>query len=499
MNRILAALSVLLALALVAAPSIADMTVKLKDGRVFTLPINPGDVDSMSFGPSGAGAAPSAMAAPPAATPTPFATSPRSNGVAPIPGVSTPSTTTATAMSPAPSLAAPSSMPAPPAQKGSGRVLRVGQGKDYKSPSAAFAAAQKGDTIEIDTGNYIGDTAIIKADNLTIRGVGGGRAHLDADGESANGKAIWVTTGNNTRIENIEFSGAKVGDGNGAGIRAEGVNLTLFNCFFHDNQEGILAGDNPESDIIIDSSAFVHNGTQTGQVHGIYINHIRTLVVRGSVFQLNTIGHHIKSRADVTYVLYNRIADFADGTASYDVDLSNGGRAYIIGNMIEKGPKADNFNFIAMAMEGPTNPNQELYVVNNTMVLDRSSGVFVHSRSPGTVIVANNIMSGPGDPLQGTGKMINNIIAGASTPSYLNDNGGGGNKIVRDVGFVDPSKFDYHLKPGSPAIGAGVDLGPASGFKLIPDYQNLYPLGVEARAPSTPVDAGAYRFANVSR
>ena len=486
MNRLWATLTVLGMVSIVAAPSLADMTIHLKDGRVFTLPVNPGDIDSMSFGPSSGGT--TANSPPPAIPATP---SRQSNLVPPVASISPPAAATA-------SLAPPPVMPSPGAQpKASGRVLKVGPSRDIKTIRAAADQAKDGDTIEIDAGTYTGDIAVWRASNLTIRGVGG-RAQLVADGEAAEGKGIWVTAGNNIRVENIEFSGAAVGDNNGAGIRAEGAGLTIINCYFHDNQEGILTTENPNSDIVIDSSAFVHNGTSSGQTHGIYIGHVRSLYVRGSVFQGTTIGHHIKTRAETNYILYNRILDFADGTASYSIDLSNGGRGYIIGNIIEKGPKADNFTMIAIAMEGPSNANQEIYVIGNTMVLDRSSGLFVHSRSPGMAVIADNIMTGPGVPLDGNGRLINNVVAGVSTSS-LDGNGGGGNKVVRDVGFVDPSKGDYHLKPGSPAIGAGVDMQQVNGFKLMPEYQNLYPLGVEARPASNPPDDGAYRFTTASR
>ncbi|HLI22565.1 MAG TPA: right-handed parallel beta-helix repeat-containing protein, partial [Stellaceae bacterium] len=266
MNRLWATLSVLTAIVFAAAPSLADMTIHLKDGRSYTLPVNPGDIESMSFGPS---------ADAPAASlpPTAPASGRASKLVLPVPGVTPPATATA-AMTPPPALPSPAAQP-----KTSGRVLKVGPSRDIKTIHAAADQAKDGDTIEIDAGTYTGDVAVWKANNLTIRGVGG-RAHLVADGEAAEGKGIWVTAGNNIRIENIEFSGAAVGDNNGAGIRAEGANLTIVNCYFHDNQEGILTTENPNSDIVIDASAFVHNGTKSGQTHGIYIGHIRTLFVR---------------------------------------------------------------------------------------------------------------------------------------------------------------------------------------------------------------------------
>jgi hypothetical protein len=86
-----------------------------------------------------------------------------------------------------------------------------------------------------------------------------------------------VIAGNDTRIENIEFSGARVPDQNGAGIRQEGANLNLVHCYFHDNQEGILAGEDPASRIVIDSSVFARNGAGDGYSHNIYINRLPSL------------------------------------------------------------------------------------------------------------------------------------------------------------------------------------------------------------------------------
>ena len=130
-------------------------------------------------------------------------------------------------------------------------IRQVGPGKTYATPCAAVAAAASGDIIEIDAaGNYAGNVCAISKSGLTLRGVGG-RAKIDAAGNSSGGKGIWVISGSNTVVENIEFLNAKVVDKNGAGIRQEGANLTVRNCYFHDNENGILAGDNAASTITI--------------------------------------------------------------------------------------------------------------------------------------------------------------------------------------------------------------------------------------------------------
>src|SRR6185503_10180279 len=131
---------------------------------------------------------------------------------------------------PAPSPApAPAPLPPPGAtacDTASGRVLEVGPGRTYATPSAAAAAAQAGDVVRIAAGDYHGDVATWRAANLRICGMGG-RARLFADGKNAQGKAIWVIAAADVVVDSIEFHGVTVPDQNGAGIRAEGGNLTV--------------------------------------------------------------------------------------------------------------------------------------------------------------------------------------------------------------------------------------------------------------------------------
>jgi hypothetical protein len=44
---------------------------------------------------------------------------------------------------------------------------------------------------------------------------------------------------------------ARILSHNGAGIRQSGVNLTVLNCYFHDNQESILESNIPGSNMLI--------------------------------------------------------------------------------------------------------------------------------------------------------------------------------------------------------------------------------------------------------
>jgi len=353
-------------------------------------------------------------------------------------------------------------------------VIAVGPGKALQRPSMAAKAAHDGDTIEIEAGTYAGDAAIWRQNNLTIRGVNG-RAHLKAAGADAEDKGIWVIKGKNTTVENIEFSGARVHDRNGAGIRQEGANLTVRHCSFNDNQNGILAGANPESEIVIENSEFANNGEGDGQTHNMYIGAIKRFTLRASYSHHADIGHNVKSRARETFLLYNRIMDEQTGTASYEVDLPNGGRAYLIGNLIQKGPQADNTTLVAYGKEGLPYATNELYIVNNTMVSDfPDGGRFVVAPPTVTAVkIMNNIFAGSHVVVTAAGEASHNLQS-------------------NNPGFVNRAGFDYHLKPGSPAIDAGMVPGAAGGFQLAPVAEYVNPLSEQARPQVGALDVGAY-------
>jgi len=85
------------------------------------------------------------------------------------------------------------------AQPAQARRLTVGPGKAYAAPCAASAAAQAGDTVEIDPGVYSGDVCAWTANNLVIRATSA-YAHLDANGANSRGKGIWVIDGNDVLV-----------------------------------------------------------------------------------------------------------------------------------------------------------------------------------------------------------------------------------------------------------------------------------------------------------
>jgi len=364
-------------------------------------------------------------------------------------------------------------------------ILRVGPTFPYNTPSAAAAVAGDGDVVQILAGTYRGDVAVWQQNNLTLRGVHG-KARIEANGKNADGKGIWVIKGNNTVIENLELSGASVPDHNGAGIRLEGSNLTVRNCYFHDNENGILTGENLKSDIVIDRCEFANNGFGNGYTHNLYIGAVNSLTVKFSYTHHAKVGHNLKSRARTNYILYNRIMDEKTGNSSYAVDISNGGICYLIGNIIQQGPNTDNYHIISYGNEGLSYSTNELFVVNNTIVNDRNDGVFikVHPKTSKIKLI-NNIFYGKGTVISKVAELQTNLIINRKKLLGFN--------ISKPI-FVDIANFDYRLNPASLAIDAGSNPGTAEGFSLTPMAQYHHPTSGQKRIVFKKIDIGAYEF-----
>lgn len=342
------------------------------------------------------------------------------------------------------------------------KTFQVGASRTYTAPSKVMSLVSDGDTVEIDAGLYSGDVGTWTKNDLIIRSVGG-MAHLEAAGKNAGGKGIWVITGNHTYIENIEFSDCTVPDNNGAGIRQEGAGLELRHCYFHDNENGVLTGANPSSDILFEACEFARNGFGDGYSHNMYIGNIRTFTMRFCYSHHAKVGHCVKSRAMNNYILYNRIMDENTGSASYLINLPNGGMSIVLGNTMMKGVNAQNRTLVDYGSEGLSNPHKQLYVVNNTMVSTRPSGATFVSVANGTdrAKIINNIFAGSGAMFTGATDTMTNAY----------------DSKIRNFYFDDTSKYNYHISGDvigfSPLYGSNP--GFAGSFSLIPTFEYLDP------------------------
>jgi MYXO-CTERM domain-containing protein len=368
-------------------------------------------------------------------------------------------------------------------------TLSVGPGQTFMKPCDAIAKAQPGDIIEVDAaGTYDNDTCAWSTDNLTVRGINGrAKIALKTVGP-AQKKGIFTIAAKTATIENMELSGAAISaaDGNnGAGIRHQGLNLTVRGCFFHDNQDGILGGplDNGQpadgqGEVLIERSEFFHNGAGDGFSHNMYIGHYGKFTLRASWSHAALVGHLVKTRAAENYILYNRITG-EDGTDSYEIDVPNGGKTYILGNLIQQGAATQNPAIITYEEEGmnAANPLHELFVVNNSIVNELGKGTFVHVAGGVAVpaVIQNNIFVGPGTAVDQMSAM--------QVANYTSD-----------PMFVDQAMFDYHLKPGSPCVDMGQAPGMGDGYALAPDHEYVHPADFEGRMSVNAIDIGAYEL-----
>src|SRR4051794_40876317 len=272
-------------------------------------------------------------------------------------------------------------------------TLTVGAGQQYTTIAAAVNAAHDGDTVNVQAGTYTNDFVSVHK-SLTLNAMGG-VVKMNATVQPPNGKAILTegAPGLTVNINGFSFTGAKVRDGNGAGIRYEGGTLNITNSYFANNQNGILGAPDPNGVTNIDHSEFDHNGAGDGRTHNMYIGGIASFTLTNSYTHDAVVGHEVKSRALNNTITNNRILDNS-GSASYEVDLPNGGNAVISGNTIQQSAQSQNSNIIAYGEEGMTGASNSLSVTGNTIVNDKGNGATLWNTGSGPATFSNNKLYG---------------------------------------------------------------------------------------------------------
>ncbi|MHB8419749.1 MAG: choice-of-anchor Q domain-containing protein [Myxococcales bacterium] len=351
-------------------------------------------------------------------------------------------------------------------------TLQVGPGQTYATPCAAVAAASAGDEIDVDAaGDYTGDCCSWSTDALTLRGVNG-LAKIDNTGLAttvADQKGIFTIEppAHSVTIEGFELAGASVSaaaGNNGAAIRHQVENLTVSGCYLHDNQDGILGAPpvNGTGDVLIEFSEFARNGAGDGYSHNMYLNQYATVTVQYCYSHEAKVGHLLKSRGWTNYILYNLLADLADGPTSYELDLPQGGLSYVIGNAIEQsqtGADQGNPTIVAYAEENRDNPVQQLFLVANTVVNDANKGTFLNVGGTPEVVEVDDLFHGPGA-----------LTGGSPSLTQSHD----WTDAQGDPLLVNQAAYDYELQAGSPCIDAGVDPGTTdAGVALEPVAEYL--------------------------
>lgn len=388
---------------------------------------------------------------------------------------------------------------------------KVGASQTYTTPSAVVNLVQDGDTIKIDGGVYLNDPVSWNKKRLVFIGLGTGsnRSIMRWNaGDIPNGKGLWVfgnaTTTGSITIDNIVFDGARVSDangGNGAGIRYQAQDLTIRNCLFTSCQNGILEGGSYSgSNVSIINTEFNNNGYEvtgaanSGYEHSIYISaQTDSLLVQNCYFHdPRGEANSIKTRAQKSYILYNRI-DEAAGQGSWEINIAQGGLSVIIGNTIVQGASSVNHGIVSY--DAATNAIENFYFINNT-VINKYPGNFLYFNVTPTSGITKY-------------KVYNNIfakVAGSNMTSFIAGSLGAAldtmaNRVLpvyTTVGFVNATANDFHLTSGATSfINNAANTGAASNnFALMPLFEyNSFSTALTPRVMSGgTMDIGAYEY-----
>lgn len=359
-------------------------------------------------------------------------------------------------------------------------VHRLAPGQDLQ---ALLQRVADGDVVEFGAGEHRGQAAVIEHRRLTLRGEGAGgggpRPVLLADGRSAEGKAILVVRHGDIRIEHLAFVGARVPDGNGAGIRFERGRLQVLDCAFIDNQNGILAGNAADAELSVQDSEFLAAPAGGASLpHLLYAGRIARLTVSGSHFSGGARGHLLKSRASENLLLYNRLDDRPAGAASLEVDLPEGGLAWLVGNVIAQSPLSPNLTLLSFGAEGAAadeGRRHGLFAAHNTFV---NTGL----RPARFIRVHDTLLRGPVQQ-----RVLNNLFVGLGLPGTPGGDDSSGNHLVPPQLLLDAQAPLPRLGPDSLLRGRVQPVAEQPhGHALRPVAEPAWPLGTRALPPREP-------------
>ena len=169
---------------------------------------------------------------------------------------------------------------------------------------------------------------------------------------------------------------------------------------------------------MLTNNVFMNNGNgyTSSLTHGVYISSgNNSLTAIGNEFCGTIVGHNIKSRAAVTIIENNTLyAGAADpnqpgcnvGSASFALDIPNGGVAVVSGNTMIQGTATQNGNIVDYGAEGLTYPTNSFVFMNNQM--------------QNTLPNAIGINDPNGIPVVGNGNVFASSIATLVNPASAN-------------------------------------------------------------------------------
>ncbi|MFN3990382.1 MAG: right-handed parallel beta-helix repeat-containing protein [Erythrobacter sp.] len=288
------------------------------------------------------------------------------------------------------------------AQSSTSAPFRVAEtGRAYRTLQAAVdAVGASRATIVIAPGTYR-QCAVQEEGVITFLAEQPGSVTLA--GTVCEDKAALVLRGRGAEVRGLSFTGMRVADFNGAGIRLEQGDLMVSDARFADSQQGILTANGVRARVTIMRSTFSGLGNcddeDVGCAHAVYIGDYGALVVRESRFERGTGGHYLKSRTGEVVIENNSFDDSAGFETNYMIDLPAGARGRIAGNFFVQGrSKLNSSAFIALGTETILHPSDGLVVEHNEARfvpgLRRQSALLADWTGSRIVMQGNRLMDG---------------------------------------------------------------------------------------------------------
>lgn len=175
--------------------------------------------------------------------------------------------------------------------------------------------------------------------------------------------------------------------GNQAGVLTSGGNVTIEDCYFHDNGAG-----NPGS----------------GATHELYLN-AGSHIIRNSRFVCGPLATHaIKSRGKIYIVDCELIGNGDDGTNGGAVlDVPNGGKLDVYRTTLEIEPGAANHYFLTYASDDATVGLGPVFL--NVRLKGNGVPGLIESRVAGVPLTISGTYVGEPPELRGWGSVVNTL------------------------------------------------------------------------------------------
>lgn len=272
-------------------------------------------------------------------------------------------------------------------------------GEDFQHLQDALMARRGEDFTVLVAPGVWRECAVQQAGRITFKATEPGKAILEGTCED---KAALVLRGRESVVDGLVFRNIRVHDGNGAGIRIEGGDLTVRNAMFLDSQEGILGATDDPTHVTVDHSTFSGLGQcdeSSDCAHSIYLANRGGVTVTNSRFERGRGGHYVKLRSPQVKIDDNSFDDSHGHKTNYAIDLPEGATGEILRNTFVQGADKENWTgFIVVAAEQRKYPSAGLRIEGNVATLaagQNNSPAFVANVSRERLAIGANRL-GPG-------------------------------------------------------------------------------------------------------